>query len=148
MRFVCDTMLGRLAKYLRILGLDAAYIRNIAELQQYRSLPVPPYFLTKRLSGTVYEKTLLIKSEKVREQLKEIAPMIRPYITLTKIMGRCINCNVELIDVRKEDIEQFVPEFIFHEYGSFKMCPICKKVYWEGSHAAHMGKLVDTVMTS
>ena len=87
-----------------------------------------------------------IKSDKVREQLCEIREIIRPFIDPGKIMNRCIECNVELIDVEKNDIEQKVPEFVFHQYPRFRSCPKCGKVYWEGSHTTGMAQLVREIM--
>jgi hypothetical protein len=61
-------------------------------------------------------------------------------------MNRCIECNVQLIDVEKNSIEQKVPEFVFHQYGQFRECPQCGKVYWEGSHTTAMSRLVKDIM--
>ncbi|HBA53907.1 Mut7-C RNAse domain-containing protein [Syntrophorhabdus aromaticivorans] len=146
MKFICDAMLGKLAKYLRILGLDAEYANNPLVLDHYKGEPEPPYFLTKRLKGITYPKVVLIRSDKPRDQLLEVKEIIRPYINREKIMNRCIECNVELADVDKYDIEQRVPEFVFHQYSRFRMCPQCRKVYWEGSHAVRMGDLIKEIM--
>ncbi len=139
-------MLGKLAKYLRILGLDAEYTANAAALDRYKPEPEPPYFLTKRLKGVTYPKAVFIRSDKAKDQLLEVKEIIRPFINREKIMNRCIECNVELADVGKPDIEQYVPEFVFHHYSTFRICPRCRKVYWEGSHAAHMGDLIKEIM--
>ena len=146
MKFISDAMLGRLAKYLRILGLDAEYTRDLFVLEQYKEQPDSPYFLTRKMKTISYERIIFIKSDKVREQLQEIREIIRPFIDPGKIMNRCIDCNVELVDVEKKDIEQMVPEFVFHQYAQFRSCPKCRKVYWEGSHAKGMAQLVREIM--
>jgi hypothetical protein len=139
-------MIGKLAKYLRILGLDAEYMKDIKTLQRYKGLPDPPYFLTRTMKTISYERIIFIKSDKVREQLQEIREIIRPFIDPGKLMNRCIDCNVELVYVEKKDIEQKVPEFVFHQYAQFRSCPKCRKVYWEGSHAKGMAQLVREIM--
>jgi uncharacterized protein with PIN domain len=146
MKFVCDAMLGKLAKYLRILGLDAGYTKDLKILKQYIGQPDPPYLLTRATKKVAYERTIFLRSDKAREQLLEIREIIRPFIDPDKIMNRCIKCNVELMDVEKKHIEQKVPEFVFHRYGQFKQCPRCEKVYWEGSHATGMTLLVNEIM--
>ena len=146
MKFICDAMLGRLSKYLRILGLDAEYTRDLLVLEQYKEQPDSPYFLTRTTKSISYERIIFIKSDKVREQLQEIREIIRPFIDSGKIMNRCIDCNVELVVVEKKDIEQMVPEFVFHQYAQFRSCPKCRKVYWEGSHARGMAQLVREIM--
>ena len=146
MKFICDAMLGRLSKYLRILGLDAEYTRDLLVLEQYKEQPDSPYFLTRTMNTISYERIIFIKSDKVREQLQEIREIIRPFIDPGKLMNRCIDCNVELVNVEKKDIEQMVPEFVFHQYAQFRSCPKCRKVYWEGSHAKGMAQLVREIM--
>jgi uncharacterized protein with PIN domain len=139
-------MLGRLAKYLRILGLDAEHTRDLFVLEQYKEQQDSPYFLTRTMKTISYERIIFIKSDKVREQLQEIREIIRPFIDPGKLMNRCIECNVELVDVEKNDIEQMVPEFVFHQYAQFRSCPKCRKAYWEGSHAEGMAQLVREIM--
>lgn len=146
MKFICDAMLGKLAKYLRMLGLNAEYTKNIQVLQQYKDLPYPPYFLTRALKTIPYDRIIFVKSDRVKEQLREIKEIIRPYIDPGKVMNRCIMCNMELVDVEKNNIEQKIPEFVFHQYAQFRGCPCCGKIYWEGSHTAGMSQLVKEIM--
>jgi uncharacterized protein with PIN domain len=146
MKFICDTMLGKLAKHLRILGLDAEFLKDVTALQYYKGQTDAPYFLTRTMKKVSFEKTVLIKSDKVSKQLSEIREIIRPFIDPGKLMNRCIECNVELVDVEKNDIEQKVPEFVFHQYPRFRSCPHCGKVYWEGSHAANMAQFIQEIM--
>ena len=148
MRFICDVMLGRLAKYLRILGFDAAYIRTLSVLDRFRHEEEPPYFLTRRTSAVAYEQTVRIKATDVREQLKELKPLIGPHLDLKKVLQRCIHCNVPLVDADKKSVEHMVPEFVFHTYTCFKVCPFCNRVYWEGTHAEHMTDILKEVACS
>lgn len=146
MKFICDAMLGKLAKYLRMLGLNAEYTKNIPVLQQYKGMPDQPYFLTRALKTIQYDRIIFVKSDRVKEQLREIKEIIRPYIDPDKVMNRCIICNIELVDVEKNNVEQKVPEFVFHQYAQFRECPSCGKVYWEGSHTAGMAQLMKELM--
>jgi uncharacterized protein len=148
MRFVCDVMLGRLAKYLRILGFDAAYITSLKILDRFTRDNGPTYFLTRRTSAVPYEQTIRIKATNVREQLRELKALIRPHLDPGKMLQRCINCNMLLVDTDKKSIEHLVPEFVFHTYTSFKVCPSCSRVYWEGTHAEHMADLIKEVACS
>lgn len=139
MTFVCDAMLGKLAKYLRMLGIDTPYIHNIEHLKSCKNEPEKPIFLTRRpIRSVLYDTCFSIKSEHVEEQLREIQDLIKPFVHKDMLMSRCIRCNMPLNDVKKIEIEQFVPEHVFHNYDKFKACPSCKKVYWKGSHTEHM----------
>jgi uncharacterized protein len=146
MKFVCDVMLGKLSKYLRVLGLDAPYIKSPSMLDSYKTLGEPYYFLTRRKQTAYPESVILVTSNVPIEQAIEIREVVRRYVDPGKIMNRCIGCNIELVDATKSDVEPHVPEFVFHQYESFKRCPACKKVYWEGSHAAHMSGLIKKIL--
>ena len=145
MRFVCDVMLGKLAKYLRILGFDAAYLENINLFDQYKQENDPRYFLTRRKKAFPYERTIHVRAENVYKQLKEIRELIKPVTDPEKVLTRCVNCNLPLVDARKEMIEHRVPEFVLHTYNTFKICPRCQRVYWAGTHAEHMTELIEEV---
>ena len=139
MRFICDAMLGKLVKYLRILGLDTIYITALTELNSFKSVDEPPYFFTKRkMQKASYKESIYIQSDNVMDQLNEIKGIIKPYINPETFMNRCIRCNTLLSDAKKNDIEMLVPEFAYHRYNHFKTCQSCKKIYWEGSHVEHM----------
>lgn len=146
MRFVCDVMLGRLAKYLRILGFDAEYVRNEAALKRYGQEADDRIFLTRRAKGTRFTKTVCIRSEQTREQLMEIRELIRSDLRIERVFSRCIECNTELVEVDKTEIESVVPEFVYHQYVRFKQCHSCGRVYWEGSHARGMDQLLKEIL--
>ena len=149
MRFLCDIMLGKLVRYLRMLGLDAPYIRNAGQLKHYSDESSKTIFLTRRtLKDTSFDKCIIIKSVLVDEQLEEIKDILRPLIKSDSIMSRCIGCNTPLVNADKYEIERFVPEYVFHRYNMFSACPVCKKVYWRGSHAEHMMGWIGKFMTN
>ncbi len=147
MRFACDVMLGKLAKYLRILGFDTVYLRHLKTLERFGDEDEPRYFLTRRRRPVGYDRTICIGAETVRAQLAELKPTIRNAIDLKRVLSRCIGCNVLLEDVEKESIEHLVPEFVYHSYQGFKRCPSCGRVYWQGTHTTQMSALIEE-MTS
>ena len=138
MIFICDVMLGKLARFLRMLGLDAPYIRQgegpgPASKEEAQSL-----FFTKSNAKAGRPGTVVVHSNDPQEQIVEIREYIEPYINRAAFMTRCIECNVLLAKVSKEVVEPFVPEYIYHHHNEFRTCPSCRKVYWEGSHADEM----------
>jgi uncharacterized protein with PIN domain len=133
MRFACDVMLGKLAKYLRILGFDTLYLRNLKALERFAAEDDPRYFVTRRRRPMGYGRTI---------RLAELKSTIRDAIDLHNVLSRCISCNMLLKDVEKDSIEHRVPEFVFHTYQSFKSCPSCGRVYWQGTHTTHMSRLI------
>jgi len=144
MKFICDSMLGRLAKYLRILGLNAIYFRPSKKGAE-RVFEEPYIFFTRRKKSP-YSNSVYIRSDHVQDQLKEVKSIIRPYIDPSLIMTRCLKCNRELEKIEKEKVEPFVPEYVFHTQEEFRICPQCKKVYWSGSHVENMSKWIKELL--
>lgn len=146
MKFICDSMLGKLAKYLRILGLDAVYFRPSKKAEE-TVFEEPYYFFTRRKKSP-YKNSVFIKTDHVQDQLKEIKKIIKPYIDLSLIMSRCIRCNRELEKIEKEKVEPFVPEYVFNTQEEFRICPQCKKIYWSGSHVENMSRWIKELLES
>lgn len=147
MKFVVDNMLGRLAKWLRILGYDTVYVRagedeeliNIAE-QEGRIL------LTRdrRLARSWIVPTLLIKSEDISLQLKQV---IKRYdLDLEEsLFSRCPICNVEVSPIDKEKIFKYIPRLVYEIYDEFWTCKNCGRYYWEGTHWENIKKKVKEI---
>jgi uncharacterized protein len=146
MRFLCDVMLGKLARYLRLFGFDAVYVRNEAAMRECVRLEPDRVFLTRRRKVDVPAALIRIESEIARDQLLELKGVIKAAIGKGRTLNRCIECNVELTDIERGEIEQLVPEFVYHHYRKFMMCPSCGKVYWEGSHAKGMEELIKEIL--
>jgi uncharacterized protein with PIN domain len=140
MRFICDSTLGKLAKYLRVLGFDTVSINNLEMLNAYKNLADPPLLFTRRRKTILYRPIIFIQTNRIEEQIKEIENSIKPHINGHDFMTRCLECNSPLESTEKMDIEARVPEYIYHHHEKFKVCPSCKKVYWEGTHTEHMEK--------
>ena len=146
MRFVCDVMLGKLAKYLRLLGFDAVYAPSPASLERYKQQESDRVLLTRRKGDTGFPTTIRLTSEKTREQLMEMRGLIKSRIDAESVLNRCIECNTPLVEVEKTEIESLVPEFVYHNYSRFKTCPTCRRVYWEGSHTIGMENLIKEML--
>jgi uncharacterized protein len=145
-RFVCDVMLGKLAKYLRLLGLDAVYLRDISELKQMNESRESLILLTRRTKPAAPVRSVVVHSDVARRQLTELKDLIGTWVDRSKVLNRCVECNVPLEDIEKSEVEHRVPEFVFHHYSTFKKCPSCKRIYWEGSHARHMSDLLKELL--
>ena len=141
-------MLGTLAKWLRILGVDAEYFgcegaddklieyaRDEGRILITRDRGI--YESTKRTKGI---KVILIRSLDIESQLKEVMEHID--IDESLAFTRCIVCNVPIAEVPKSEVEDKVPERIYNSYDEFYMCPSCKRIYWPGSHYDNMGQRI------
>ncbi|UCH71593.1 MAG: Mut7-C RNAse domain-containing protein [Thermoplasmatales archaeon] len=139
MKFLCDQMLGTLAKWLRICGFDTFYasakikdedLIDIAKKEK-RSLITRD----KQLIGIGRKENLKIieiDSTDLDEQLKRVLSNIS--IDKKNILSRCTICNSILNEIRKEDIGNKIPKRVFEKNEKFWLCTECNKIYWMGSH--------------
>lgn len=144
MRFVVDSMLGKLAKWLRILGFDSIYGEkmNDEELVALASKE-KRILLTKdrRLSRNWMVKTMFVKSNIVEEQLCEVIKRFGLEME-TDLLSRCPICNLPLVEVQKEDIREKIPQFVYNNYDEFWRCLGCGRYYWQGTHWENIRKRV------
>ena len=137
MKFIADAMLGRLARWLRLMGFDVLYYPDIEDSQivrisreQERTVLTRDTLLLKRKG---LKDPVFISSDHVMQQLGELRGRLDFHDA--EPLGRCGVCNGVLSKVMgKNDIRDFVPEFIYHSFDEFIQCRDCKKVYWKGSH--------------
>ncbi len=151
MKFFADAMLGRLAKWLRILGFDVLYYPDIDDREivriareQERTILTRDTQLTKRkgLPGVIF-----IEKDDVLDQLRQITALLD--FRQADFSGRCVICNGLLDEVpQKEEVRDLVPEFIYLNFPRFMRCRECGKVYWEGSHHKAMRDKVKGVLSS
>ena len=142
--FYCDAMLGRLARWLRVLGFDTAYDPDIDDgalvrraweegrwiLTCDRRLP-----LEWRVRGCV-----VLQAEASLDRLREVVDRFgieEP----RRLFRRCLECN-ELVEViGSDDLDRLgadVPERVRQSHREFSCCLACGRVYWEGSHTRRM----------
>lgn len=148
-RFIADAMLGRLAAWLRLLGFDCAWQRDIAdEVLVRRAQEEGRIVLTRdrRLPGEWRITGIhLVASERPREQLAEVliafdlAPEIR-------MLSRCSRCNVPLEPAAPEEVARRVPARVLERRDAFSACPTCGRIYWEGTHAQRIRRFVDALL--
>ena len=139
-KFVADCMLGRLAKWLRVLGYDTHYQRY------YRSgdiehLVKEGRLLLSRHRGTTdrYTNTALIHANGVSGQIAELKERAHLAPVQSNWFSRCLICNVLLTETQKDASQENVPEYVFYEnMAGIRLCPLCGRYYWPGSHRKRM----------
>jgi len=142
-KLLVDGMLGRLAKWLRILGYDTAYDSRLDDNELVRRARAEGRWLLTRdgeLAGRRGVHSLLIDSGHLASQLAQV----RSELGQAKggPFSRCPVCNTRLEKVSPEDIKSRVPKFILRIHRRFRRCPSCDRIYWPGSHWKRMRKRV------
>ena len=135
--FILDVHLGKLAAYLRIAGFDTSYSNSysdseIAEtaLREERTVLTRDRGLLKR---GIINRGYWIRSQKPPDQYKEVLTRFDLKDSVS-LFSRCPVCNSELVKAEKDNIRDRLPEKTERYYNDFKMCSICGKIYWKGSH--------------
>jgi uncharacterized protein with PIN domain len=141
-RFAVDCMLGRLARWLRILGHDAAYFHKIEDadlvklaLRERRVLLTRDTRLVRRRAART---ALLIRSHLLEEQLQEVGRWKPEALRAPKLGRRCLVCNEATLSVEKASVRTRVPAYVYHTQSRFLRCPSCDRIYWRATHVADM----------
>ncbi|UJR83409.1 Mut7-C RNAse domain-containing protein [Sandaracinus amylolyticus] len=138
-RFLCDSMLGGLSRWLRSSGYDAEFAGPIddgelvirAEESGAILLTSDGPLMRRRpiTSGTV--RALLVpRAQPLFDQtvfvLRELAlPVIDP---------RCMSCGGALVPVGAESLAREVPAMSLSAFDEFWRCDRCARAFWKGSH--------------
>ncbi|PXW85197.1 hypothetical protein C8R34_12121 [Nitrosomonas sp. Nm84] len=144
--FLVDVNLGRLARYLRLLGFDCWYrndyddatVARIAGEQQRTVLTRDRTLLQRRVITYGYFVRASLPKIQTQEVLKrfDLYPLLKP-------LTRCTYCNGRLIETEKQKIEHRLKPLTKQNYDRFLMCSECSQIYWQGSHFARVKHLVD-----
>jgi len=139
-RFAADRMLGRLARWLRILGHDVAYGPHLGGRTLVARARREGRLLltrdTRLLRDPQLPPHLFLTSDHFREQLREVAAAVP--ITGPEFLARCLECNRLLEEVPRERARDRVPPFVWAANERFFVCGSCGRLYWGATHRAHM----------
>ncbi len=139
-KFIVDNMLGKLAKWLRILGFDTSYPKYANDVELLFSSLSENRILLTRDTGLIKRKNLkdyiFIQSDNWLDQLQEVikAAKLISYITEENFLTRCPLCNTKLKPIERKKVIGWVPHYVYCTNKEFAMCPSCKKIYWRGTH--------------
>lgn len=146
--FICDVHLGRLSKYLRMLGFDTSYLNNytpqqIIEISNLENRVI----LSKNIQLTRHKEVThayWVRSAEPKEQLKDLIYGLN-ILKLAQPLTRCLNCNSKLEIIKKEDIINRLEERTAKYYTEFFRCPLCDQIYWKGSHYESMLEFIHQI---
>jgi uncharacterized protein with PIN domain len=139
-KFLADEMVGRLARWLRLLGYDTKYangftdseILTIAE-SEGRTILTRDTLLTRQKRCRSY---IFIKSDHWREQLKQV--YVEAGLDCDAMLTRCVVCNFPLRPVDKQSVELLVPAYVFRTQEQFSQCENCSRIFWSATHVSRI----------
>jgi uncharacterized protein with PIN domain len=140
MKFAADKMLGRLTRWLRVIGQDVTYGPHLSGYGLIREARREGRLILTRDRGLTRKNPpdyLLIQSDQFREQLKQVVQACRlePF---KEAFTRCVECNTVLQPVPKEAVRERVPPYVFSNQERFSFCLRCRRIYWPATHQQKM----------
>jgi uncharacterized protein len=139
-KFAADRMLGRLVKWLRVIGQDVIYGPHLTGYGLIRAGRAEGRLILtrdRRLKQKQPPPFVFIESDHYREQLRQVIKEcgLKPGQGL---FTRCVTCNTVLQPRSKETVEKLVPPYVFSTQEKFSWCLTCQRVYWPATHLEKM----------
>ena len=142
-RLIADCMLGRLAKWLRLLGYDTVFVTDASDRELARIARSQRRVLLTRDRALAARRgldTLLIRSGQLEEQVEQVREELGP--PGEPSLSRCSVCNEVLEPLSLGEAGARVPLYVRETHSEFRHCPRCERVYWAGSHVEGMEEQV------
>ena len=141
LRFIVDFNVGKLARWLRMMGYDATLFTSdddsqmvIAALRQERVILTRDTQIMKMgavASGRI--RALFIESEEPEHQIRQVIDNLHLDCQF-KPFTICLKCNQALIKATREEVKDRVPPYVFQTQDQYMECPQCHRLYWQGTH--------------
>ena len=140
-RFIVDQNVGKLARWLRMMGYDTLLFDGSDDFQMVATaraegrviLTKDSQIMRRRLITSGQIKAILINGDESETQMDQVIdsldidPRFRPFTI-------CLECNQPLEERIKQEVEERVPPNVFQTQNRYKECPACHRIYWQGTH--------------
>lgn len=140
MKFIVDANVGKLAKWLRMMGHDAVFFEGKDDAEMVAQARAEKRVILTRdthlmewgaiRSGRI--KAVLLKSDEVTAQTRQVITELR--LESPRPFTVCLECNLPLEHVDRASVENDVPPYVFRTQSEFMRCPKCRRIYWRGTH--------------
>jgi uncharacterized protein len=138
MKFLADSSLGRLSKWLRLLGYDTVYYRGEADRSFLRKAEKEGRAVLTRRRDVLARQhpgiVLFVENDRVEDQIEEVLGKLDLRPEPEKCFTLCLRCNESLKAATPEEVKPLVPDYVFRTQKEFRVCPKCGRVYWSGTH--------------
>ncbi len=149
--FAVTQPLGRLAKWLRLLGFDTLYEPEVSAVV-FKKRCQKGILLTRSKrsaeSEEASEEALMlnyVEADHINQQLQTVAAAMSLKAFDLKPFSRCIRCNAPIEKVDKMHLKSMVPDHIWETHENFSRCTQCHRVYWPGSHTDRSRNIIQKI---
>jgi len=141
MRFAADRMLGRLARWLRIIGQDVAYGAHLSGATLVQTARHEGRVILTRDTRLVRRRGLpphlFVTSDHFREQLRQVVSAF-DLASPIGVLTRCLDCNEELLETDRGCVRDRVPPYVWATQERFMTCRRCHRIFWGATHLERM----------
>ena len=140
-KFFADNNVGKLAKWLRMMGYDTRFFNGsddsrmiaIALAEGRVILTRDTQIMRRRVVTSGQLKAILIQGDEPEQQMRQVIDSLnldcqfRPFTI-------CLECNQPLLPRSREQVKELVPPYVFQTQAQYVECPTCHRIYWRGTH--------------
>jgi len=141
-RFAVDCMLGKLARWLRVLGFDTTYYHHIDDRDLLERAGTECRVVLTRdralAAGAREGGILLVHSDELAEQLRQVLADFGLRPERRRLFSRCIECGGPIEPLSAEAAAGRVPDYVRETQTAFSTCPHCNKIFWNSTHVSAM----------
>jgi uncharacterized protein len=138
MNFLADSSLGRLSKWLRLLGYNTVYHRGEADRSFLRKAEKEGRAVLTRRRDVLARQhpgiVLFVENDRLENQLIEVLEKLDLKPEPEYLFTLCLRCNESLKEAAPEEVRPLVPDYVFRTQSEFRVCPVCGGVFWPGTH--------------
>jgi uncharacterized protein with PIN domain len=140
LRFMVDSNVGKLARWLRMMGYDSHFFNGGSDAQMVREaleegrviLTRDAQIIKRRLATTGQLKVILVNSDDPRQQMRQVMTSLK--LDLMDPFTVCLECNQPLEERSPAQVKDLVPPYVFQTQRQYRECPACHRIYWRGTH--------------
>jgi len=155
LKFIVDNNVGKLAKWLRMMGYDAVFFDGSDDaylvakaLAEDRVILTRDTQLVKRgiiTSGRL--KAILLQTDEPEPQIRQVVQTLKLDFQ-SRPFTLCLECNQPLEARSKAEVKERVPPYVFQTQSQYMECPHCRRIYWRGTHWQAMTRKLQRLMES
>ena len=147
LKFIVDNNVGKLAKWLRIMGYDTLFFNGSNDANMIATalaeerviLTRDTQIMKRRLVTSGRLKAILINSEEPEQQVQQVVGTLN-LDCQSGLFTLCLECNQLLEERSKQQVKDLVPPYVFQTQDHYMGCPSCHRIYWRGTHWQAMTK--------
>ncbi len=146
LRFACDAMLGRLARWLRFAGFDVSFDASLPGLPLAGEAQADGRWLLtcdRRLAALAGPRVVLLRRAGAAAQIRELRERLPLAAEPARFLTRCSRCNGSLQAVARDAVGDRVPPYVAAHAPRFMACTRCGWLYWPGTHAGRIARQLE-----